>query len=70
VGSVGNPPTELLRSSFAQLVYQPMSERVVVQGLRPGRYTLVWGYFHAEMPGSGPVVRSVDVPTQGEVSLR
>ncbi|RKH99526.1 carboxypeptidase regulatory-like domain-containing protein [Corallococcus sp. AB038B] len=70
VGSVGNPPTELLRSSFAQLVYQPMSERVVVQGLRPGRYTLVWGYFHAEMPGAGPVVRSVDVPTQGEVSLR
>ncbi|RKG64261.1 carboxypeptidase regulatory-like domain-containing protein [Corallococcus sp. CA054B] len=70
VGTVGNPPTELLRSPFAQLVYQPMSERVVVQGLRPGRYTLVWGYFHAEMPGAGPVVRSVDVPTQGEVSLR
>ncbi|RKG73229.1 carboxypeptidase regulatory-like domain-containing protein [Corallococcus exercitus] len=70
VGAVGNPPTELLRSRYAQLVYQPMSERVVVQGLRPGRYTLVWGYFHAEMPGTGPVVRAVDVPSQGEVSLR
>ncbi|RKH11502.1 carboxypeptidase regulatory-like domain-containing protein [Corallococcus sp. CA047B] len=70
VGQVGNPPAELLRSRFAQLVYQPMSERVVVQGLTPGRYTLVWGFFHAEMPGAGPLVRTVDVPSQGDVSLR
>ncbi|RKH06142.1 carboxypeptidase regulatory-like domain-containing protein [Corallococcus sp. CA053C] len=70
VGQVGNPPVELLRSRYAQLVYQPMSERVVVQGLTPGRYTLVWGFFHMEMPGAGPVVRTVDVPSQGEVSLK
>jgi protocatechuate 3,4-dioxygenase beta subunit len=70
VRSVGNPPSELMRSPYAQLVYQPMSERVVVNGLKPGRYTLVWGYFHVEMPGAGPVVRTVEVPTQGEVSLR
>ncbi|NBD13396.1 carboxypeptidase regulatory-like domain-containing protein [Corallococcus silvisoli] len=70
VGAVGNPPAELLRSRYAQLVYQPMTERVVVQGLRPGRYTLVWGSFHVETPGAGPVVRAVEVPSQGEVSLR
>jgi hypothetical protein len=66
---VGNPPSELMRSRWAQLVYQPMSERVVLQGLPSGRYTLVWGNFHVETPGRGPVVRVVDVPSRGEVSL-
>ncbi|AGC46173.1 hypothetical protein MYSTI_04884 [Myxococcus stipitatus DSM 14675] len=59
---------ELLRSRWAQLVYQPTSEQVVVTGLRPGRYTLVWGAFHVQTPG-GPEVRVVDVPSRGDVTL-
>ncbi|MBJ6762748.1 carboxypeptidase regulatory-like domain-containing protein [Myxococcaceae bacterium JPH2] len=69
VPGVGNPPLELLRSRWAQLIYQPLAERVVVQGLPPGRYTVVWGNFHTESPGKGPVVRVVEVPARGEVSL-
>ncbi|WP_164018746.1 carboxypeptidase regulatory-like domain-containing protein [Pyxidicoccus trucidator] len=69
VGSVGNPPaTALMRSRWAQLVYQPRGEQVVFSGLPPGRYTLVWSHFHVETPG-GPEVRAVDVPTRGEVAL-
>lgn len=69
VAGVGNPPAmELMRSRWAQLVYQPRSEQVVLNGLPPGRYTLVWGHFHVETPG-GPEVRSVDVPSRGEVVL-
>jgi len=69
VGNVGNPPaTALMRSRWAQLVYQPRGERVVFNGLPPGRYTLVWSHFHVETPG-GPEVRMVDVPSRGEVTL-
>ncbi|MCE9673517.1 carboxypeptidase regulatory-like domain-containing protein [Myxococcus stipitatus] len=63
-----SPSQELLRSRWAQLVYQPRSEQVVVTGLAPGRYTVVWGAFHVETPG-GPEVRVVDVPSRGELSL-
>lgn len=68
VSAVGNPPMELLRASYAQLVYQPHSERVVLGGLAPGRYTLVWASFHAAVPG-GPIIQGVDVPAGGEVAL-
>jgi protocatechuate 3,4-dioxygenase beta subunit len=66
---VGNPPLELLRSEYAQLVYQPSDERVTFRGLMPGPYTLVWASFHAESSG-GPLVVPIDVPSsQTEVSL-
>ncbi|MBL8920793.1 MAG: carboxypeptidase regulatory-like domain-containing protein [Myxococcaceae bacterium] len=65
---VGNPPMELVRSSWAQLVYQPLTERVTLTGVPPGRYTLVWASFHASTEG-GPVLLPIDVPAQGEVSL-
>jgi hypothetical protein len=68
VPAVGSPPTELMRASYGQMIYQPRSERVTLQGLPPGRYTVVWGNFHAETPG-GPVVQPVNVPSSGEVSL-
>jgi protocatechuate 3,4-dioxygenase beta subunit len=65
---VGSPPSELMRSRYAQMIYQPRTERVTLQGLPPGRYTVVWANFHAESP-EGPVVRTVDVPGSQEVSL-
>lgn len=65
---VGNPPMELLHAPYAQLVYQPHTERVVLGALTPGRYTLVWSSFHAAVPG-GPIVVPVQVPASGEVSL-
>ncbi|MBL8916008.1 MAG: carboxypeptidase regulatory-like domain-containing protein, partial [Archangium sp.] len=68
VNMVGNPPMELLRANYAQLVYQPHSERVVLGSIPPGRYTLVWSSFHAAIPG-GPIIQSVDVPAGGEVAL-
>ncbi|MCP3137551.1 carboxypeptidase regulatory-like domain-containing protein [Pyxidicoccus xibeiensis] len=69
LASVGNPPAmALMRSRWAQLVYQPRGEHVVLSGLPPGRYTLVWSHFHVETPG-GPEVRMVDVPSQAEVAL-
>jgi Carboxypeptidase regulatory-like domain len=64
----GNPPMELLRSSYAQLIYQPRTERVTFGGLVPGRYTLVWASFHAATP-EGVRAVSLDVPTSGEVTL-
>lgn len=66
--SVANPPMELLRSPWAQLVYQPFTQRVTLGGLTPGRYTLVWASFHATMP-NGPRVVPVQVPSSGEVKL-
>lgn len=66
--SFGNPPMELLRAPWAQMVYQPHVERVVFGGLTPGRYTLVWASFHAQTP-DGPIVVPVDVPSPGEVRL-
>jgi hypothetical protein len=59
---------ELLHAAYAQLVYQPHTERVVLGALAPGRYTLVWSSFHAAVQG-GPVVVPVQVPASGEVSL-
>jgi hypothetical protein len=68
MSSVANPPAELMRATYGQMIYQPRTERVTLRGLPPGRYTLVWGNFHAETPG-GPVVRAVNVPGSGELSL-
>ncbi len=68
VRAVGNPPMELLRSTWSQLVYQPMSDHVTFGALAPGRYTLVWASFHAAMPG-GPLIVPVNVPSAGEVTL-
>ncbi|WP_044186601.1 carboxypeptidase-like regulatory domain-containing protein [Hyalangium minutum] len=63
-----NSPLELMRSRYAQMVYQPRSERVTLQGLPPGRYTVVWASFHAEAP-EGPMVRTVEIPGAQEVSM-
>jgi protocatechuate 3,4-dioxygenase beta subunit len=68
LSGVGNPPLELLKSDYAQLVYQPMDERVTFNGLPAGHYTLIWASFHAESSG-GPTVVPIDVPSQPEVSL-
>lgn len=65
---LGDPPMELLRARYAQLVYQPRTDTVTFGGLTPGRYTLVWASFHAQSAG-GPVKVPVDVPAQAEVSL-
>lgn len=66
--ALGDPPMELLRAKYAQLVYQPRIETVTFGGLTPGRYTLVWASFHAQSAG-GAIKVSVDVPGQAEVSL-
>jgi hypothetical protein len=68
LASVGAPPFELFKSAWAQMLYQPRQPRVVMQGLAPGRYSLVWSGFHAEA-NSQPVVRVIDVPGMPEVSL-
>ncbi len=68
VSAVGNPPTELLRSSWAQVLYQPRTDRVTFGGLQAGHYSLVWGSFHANTP-TAPIIVPVDVPSTGEVSL-
>ncbi|HEX8825336.1 MAG TPA: carboxypeptidase-like regulatory domain-containing protein, partial [Archangium sp.] len=65
---VSNPQRELMRASYGQLLYQPRGERVTLQGLPPGRYTLVWGHFHVDSE-EGPVVRTVNVPSSGDVVL-
>jgi protocatechuate 3,4-dioxygenase beta subunit len=65
-----NPESmELMRSRYAQLLYQPPGETVTLRGVPPGRYTLVWANFHTETPG-GAVVRPVVVSAApSEVSL-
>jgi hypothetical protein len=68
VPTLGDPPLELMRSRYAQLVYQPRADTVVFGGLTPGRYTLVWASFHTSSPG-GPLRVPVDVPGQAEISL-
>lgn len=68
VGAVGNPPMQLMRASWAQMVFQPVSDRVVLTGVAPGRYTLVWASFHSASPG-GPLLVPLDVPAPAEVNL-
>jgi protocatechuate 3,4-dioxygenase beta subunit len=68
LSAVGNPPTELLQASGVQLFYQPSGERLLVAGLAPGRYTLVWGSFY-EATDSGPLLAPVVVPAAGEIEL-
>ncbi len=68
VARVGNPPLELLRTAYAQMLYEPRVERVTFGALEPGRYTVVWASFHAESPG-GPVLVPVTVPGTSEVSV-
>jgi hypothetical protein len=66
--SVGNPPRELMGVPYGQMAYSPRTERVVFQGLAPGRYTVVWGPYHA-VGNEAPVVRVVDLPRTGELDL-
>jgi protocatechuate 3,4-dioxygenase beta subunit len=68
LSQVGEPPMELMKLPYGQMVYQPESGTVRVQGLAPGRYTVVWASHHANTPG-GPVVRTVDVGGPTELSL-
>lgn len=69
VGQVGNPPLELFKAEYAQMVYQPRAQVVNLSGLPPGRYTLVWSRFHAQSEG-GPQLQVVDVPGPKEVSFK
>lgn len=68
VPAVGNPPMELFKSEWAQMVYQPRASSVVLSGIPAGRYTLIWTRFHAQSE-AGPVITQVDVPGPAEVSL-
>jgi hypothetical protein len=68
IPQVSDPPVELMRLPYGQMVYQPESGTVTVQGLQPGRYTIVWASHHATTPG-GPVVRTVDVAGPTQLSL-
>lgn len=68
VRSVRNPPMELLRSNWAQLVYQPRVEKVTLGAIPPGIYTLVWSSFHAAVP-TGPLIVPVTVPAGREITL-
>jgi protocatechuate 3,4-dioxygenase beta subunit len=68
VGAVSNPQKDLSRVGYGQLLYQPLGERVTLQGLPPGRYTLVWSNFHTDLT-DGPVVRTVQLPTSEDVVL-
>ncbi len=68
LNAVGNPPMELLRSAWAQIIYQPTVNQVTVNGLTPGRYTLVWASYHGETE-VGPRRVSISVPGQREVSM-
>jgi hypothetical protein len=67
VRSVGNPPLELMRSSYAQMVFQP-PERLTLTGLPPGRYTLVYANFY-DVTERGPLILPVDVPAPSEINL-
>jgi protocatechuate 3,4-dioxygenase beta subunit len=67
-GALGNPPRELMRTRYGQILYQPRGEQVTLHGLPPGRYTLVWAHYHVDSE-DGLVVRTVDVPSSGEVAL-
>lgn len=68
IASAGNPPLELLRTSWAQMVFQPRVDRVKLVGIPPGRYTLVWSSFAGPVPG-GPLLVPVSIPASGEVTL-
>jgi hypothetical protein len=68
LSSVPDPPMDLLKLPYGQLVFQPPSDTVVVQGLRPGRYTLVWASPHFQTPG-GPLLRTVDAYGAGQEIL-
>lgn len=68
VGAVAEPMQELMRVRWGQVVFQPRGEQVVLRGLPPGRYTVVWAGFRPGVEGE-PVVRRVDVPGTGEVVL-
>jgi hypothetical protein len=68
LGRVGNPPMELMRSAYAQMVFQPHSDRVVFAAVPPGQYSLVWSSFHAPSE-SGPVVVPIEVPSPAEFNL-
>lgn len=68
VTSLPNPPMELFRSAYAQMVYQPRSETVTLTGIPPGRYTVIYARFHMQSD-TGPVMRVVDVPGTSEIDL-
>ena len=68
VTSVANPPIDLFKAEWAQMLYQPRTPQVVFSGLPPGRYTVVWSRFHAK-DEAAPTLRTVDVPRTSDVSL-
>lgn len=68
VGSGPSLPLALMKARYGQLLYQPRGPRITLQGLPPGRYTVVWSNFQPD-DSSGPLVRTVDVPTSAEVVL-
>ena len=61
-------PMELTKANYGQILYQPKSNRITLQGFPPGHYTVVWAGFHSEEEG-GPVVRTVDLPTSADMVL-
>ncbi|MBM4381116.1 MAG: carboxypeptidase regulatory-like domain-containing protein, partial [Deltaproteobacteria bacterium] len=65
--SIDNPPESLGRLGGVRMVYEPPA-LARVPGLRPGRYTVVYGPFHVDVPG-GPAVVRVEVPSAEPVPV-
>jgi hypothetical protein len=63
----GESPDVLGRVDGLKLVYEPPAV-VRVHGLKPGRYTVLYGPYHVSVPG-GPARARVDVPTAEPVVL-
>ncbi|WP_434379986.1 carboxypeptidase regulatory-like domain-containing protein [Melittangium boletus] len=68
VSGVKDPPRELMRARYGQLLYQPRGDRLTLQGFPPGRYTVIWSNFHADAE-QGTLVRTVQLPTSADVVL-
>lgn len=68
VGPLANAQEALGNAADARLIYEPGTDRVVVPGLAPGRYTVVWGGYHLDVPG-GPRVVKVELPLREELVL-
>ena len=61
-------PMALMKARYGQLLYQPQGQRITLQGLPPGHYTVVWSNFQPD-DASGPIVRTVDLPTSADLVL-
>ncbi|MGQ0506923.1 MAG: carboxypeptidase regulatory-like domain-containing protein [Myxococcaceae bacterium] len=66
--SLDSPFMGLSRLAYAQVVFQPLQEKIRFAGLSPGRYTVIWGSLHGEGEGK-PQIQRVDIPGSTEIAL-